>query len=359
MSSGEQLSVRDRSLARLSLDDADWRRFVDGHPDTTPFHQPEWAQLLAECYGFDGFVLAERDDAGAIVAGLPLLAPVRLPGRAHRLVSLPFTDLVRPLVDGPREAAFARALDATGHRLGFDRIELRSALEGATPLGDAAVVHTLPLAPDAESAFARLRKSKRREVRTAQQSGLVVRRAETERDLTETYFLLHLRTRHRLGVPSQPLRFFRLLWKRVLEPGHGFALFAEDRGQAVAGAVFLTRPPLVVSKYSATDTKHRGGEPTDLVFWHAICECGAQGFAALELGRVDLHAAGLRQYKSRWGAEERPLVYSVLGEGSTSGRRSGLAGRGMRPTTLAGRAIRRSPMWVTRLSGELLYRYAA
>ena len=71
---------------------------------------------------------------------------------------------------------------------------------------------------------------------------------------------------------------------------------------------------------------------------------------------ADADADGLRSFKRGWGAQETPLVYSAVGD--------------VRPVTLAPSApsipsrvlrtvISRSPEWVCRLTGEVLYRYAA
>ena len=93
--------------------------------------------------------------------------------------------------------------------------------------------------------------------------------------------------------------------------------------------------------------------PTSPYNWHAVSEACERGFTTFDFGRSELGAHGLRRYKDRWGAVERPLVYSVVG-GRAEGEASPLPGAGL----VAG-LIRYAPVWVTRVSGELLYRYAA
>lgn len=336
---------------RLSFDDPRWRRFVAGRGDATPFHDPDWAILLADCYGLDGFVLAEVDDEGAITAGLPLLAPPRLPTRPRRLVSLPFTDAVRPLVDGAGEAALTVAIDSARRELGVDRVELRAELAGARPAPPRAVIHTLALDADPDVILSAMTRGKRRDVRAAQRSSLVVRHAESEQDLTETFYRLHLETRRRLGVPSQPKRFFRLLWRRLIDRGRGHVLAVFDGSVPVAAAVFLAANGTMVYKYSASDARRRSGLPNDLLLWTAIRGACADGHRTFDFGRTELAAAGLRSFKARWGGVERPLVYSAIGDGAPAGV-ADAAGR-------IGRLLRHSPVWVTRATGAVLYRYAA
>jgi CelD/BcsL family acetyltransferase involved in cellulose biosynthesis len=338
-------------MQRLSIDDARWRDFVARHPDATPFHDPAWALLLAECYGMSGFVMARVDESGAVTAGIPVLAPPRLPGGARRLVSLPFTDSLAPLVGIADARSFGADANSMRRELGISRIELRCAFEGADRTHSSAVIHTLGLVEDPEAVALGFTKGKRRDVRASERKGLDIRRAESEHDVTETYFRLHLETRRRLGVPSQPRRFFRLLWGHMLEPGHGFTLIVRQNGDAVAGAVFLVANGTMVYKYSASDARRRTDMPNDLIIWSAMKDACRSGLTRFDFGRSELAATGLRQFKSRWGAVEEPLVYSTIGDADGTASSRG--------NDMLGTILRRSPIWVTRATGELLYRYAA
>jgi len=111
-------------MDRLPLDDPRWSDFVAGHPLSTPFHAPAWALLLARTYRLDGSAFVELDESGAVQSGLPVLAPPRLPGRARRFVSLPFTDALTPLVGPSSEEGLAARLEATRAELGVTRVEV-------------------------------------------------------------------------------------------------------------------------------------------------------------------------------------------------------------------------------------------
>ena len=338
-------------LKQLSLDDAAWRRYVEARPDATPFHDPRWAGVLAECYRLTGFVLAGVSEEGAVLAGLPLLVPPRFPGRDRRLVSLPYTDELPPLVGGNYARQFVEAADSARQELGAERIELRGMLEGARPSAVTAVTHHLELPSDPELAVRAFSKTRRQGIRIAEGSSLRARRGEHEADLTEAFFDLHLQTRHRLGVPSQPKRFFRLLWQRIIEPGGGFVLVVERGGVPVASAVFLTGNGTIVYKYGASAREGGRENPNDLLLSIAIRHACEQGFHTFDFGRSELSGTGLRWFKSSWGAVETPLVYATIGAATQSDTAGGAG--------LAGRVLRRSPAWVTRAVGEAFYRYAA
>jgi hypothetical protein len=68
-------------------------------------------------------------------------------------------------------------------------------------------------------------------------------------------------------------------------------------------------------------------------------------------GRTDLDNAGLREFKLGWGSEEQILHYSVLADCPPKGSLAGKASRLLIPL------IRRSPAWVCRTLGELLYQH--
>lgn len=347
------MAPRSDDATALPVTDARWRDFVDRHPDALCFHRPAWAELLADSYGYRPFVLALADDRGALTAGLPV-AEIRRRGR-RRWVSLPFTDCCPPLLSGGVDpGAFGAALDRARRAGGAPSLEVRAALSaaGASPRVDA-VLHRTELAPDADSVFRRFHTSQvQRNIRRAEREAVVVRRAEAERDLTEAFYALQLQTRRRLGMPMQPRRFFQALWKNLLEPGHGFLLLAYASSQPIAGAVFLSGSRTLTYKYGASDAAFWRLRPNHLLFWTAIRGACEQGYAWFDFGRSDLEDTGLRAFKSGWGAEEADLVHTTLpAPGPRTATSRALPG--------ARAIIRRSPAWVSRLSGELLYRYAA
>jgi CelD/BcsL family acetyltransferase involved in cellulose biosynthesis len=345
------------ALQELHVTDARWHSLVAGHPETLAFHRPEWAETIADCYGHRPFVVGAVDDNGDVDAGVPLIE-VRSVRRRRRWIALPFTDCCAPLL-GPSvgSGGFVAALGKARTDAGIESLELRSpwpAGRGVHPHGGA-VIHTTPLARRPDEVFARFHKSQvQRNVRRAErEQKLTIRRGERARDLTKSYYALHVQTRRRLGMPVQPRRFFEALWSHMLAPGHGSLLLAvADDGAPVAGAVFLAGTRTLTYKYGASDAAFWHLRPNHLLFWHALRTACEDGYDRFDWGRTDLADHGLRAFKSGWAADEVPLVYTTLADEAPRAR----SGRGL----AAGRiALRRSPPFVCRLAGELLYRFAA
>jgi CelD/BcsL family acetyltransferase involved in cellulose biosynthesis len=334
------------ALTRLPLDEPRWQAFVAGRRDATPLHLPAWTTFLADCYGFESFVLAAESER-RVVAGIPVIVAPRPFGK-KRWVSLPFSDRCEPL--GEVTSEFVADLDQARRDAGVATLELRGRLPNVAGWS-AGHVHRLPLAPGIETLTRAYHSSIRQGIRVAAREGVSVRTADRESDLVETFYSLHVRTRRRLGVPVQRRRYFRLLWERLIDPGHGFVLVAEHESTPIAAAVFLRSAGTVLYKYGASDDRSWKLRPNNALFEHAIAQAAAEGADFFDWGRTDFADDGLRRFKANWGSDEEELTYCRLGGGAP--RPQGAGGR------LSRSVIRRSPAAVSRLAGALLYRYAA
>ena len=355
MSGQEQGSRSPAAIALVEPEDPGWSRFLAGRSGATCFHQPSWLATLTGSYGLRTFVAVQRDDTGEIVAGLPL-AEVRRPLGARRWSSLPFSDECGPLVaPGGSVATLLQHVDALRRTQGVADLEVRtrSDLPGAC-IRQVAVTYALPLRArgDGGTPLDAARASVRRHVATSRRRGVEVYVARAAADVIGTYYRLHVQTRRRQGVPAQPRSYFRQLWERMLEPGHGFVLIARRGDSAVAGAIYLFGGRTVTYKYGASDARSWSLRPNHAVMAEAIRWAAEQGYRSFDFGRTDLDNPGLAQFKQSWGAEARPLHYTSF---------SGAAprGPGHPAQALVAPLIRRAPTMVCRGLGELLYRYAA
>jgi CelD/BcsL family acetyltransferase involved in cellulose biosynthesis len=342
------------SLTRVALDDPRWRRFVSAHPDAQPSHHPEWTALLADCYGFEPFVLAAIGADGELLAGLPVL---EVGGRLRRRawVSLPFTDYCPPLL-APSVSlqSLTAALQECRRDGGVESIEVRGELFAPAPAPALALRHVLELSEEPGRLFANFHSSSvRARIRRAEHDRAVELRVATDRDeLARTFYGLHLQTRRRHGTPVQPRRFFRLLWERMIEPGHGYVVLAYAERRPVAAAVFLRSNGVLLYKYSASDPAAWRLRPNHMIIWDAIQRACAETARWFDFGRTELGHESLAAFKRSWGASERELSYARLTQ-------AGVAGAPIERHPRLETALRRSPAILCRVTGELLYRYAA
>lgn len=338
-------------LTHLAIDDQGWRTFAAAHPDASPFHRPEWAKLLAECYGFRSQVLVLRDGDGEIAAGLPILEVGR--HNRKRWVALPFTDRCGSIATGQEAAVrLAGCLDAIREQLGLRSIEVRDGLPGARWVREEGHWHELELSDDPGAVFAGFHKSRvRSSLKRAEREGITVALGRSQRDLCEVFYGLHVATRRRLGVPVQPRRFFDLLWERLLVQGHGFVALASRGGAAIAGAVFLASRGRLTYKFSAMDRRFGALGAGNAVLWSGIQQGCRDGARRFDFGRTEPGNEGLRAFKLGWGATETPLRYSFYAP--TPPAPSVTVNPRLRSV------IRQSPPWVARAIGTAAYRFTA
>ena len=333
--------------------DERWEAFLAKAPGANAFHHPAWLSLLQRSYGYAVRACCLVDESGAITAGLPV-ALVGGALRRPRLAALPFSDHCAPLTaDEPALIdPLLEALDALRRRLDMP-LEVRAPLAPATDrqVVESYHLHEIRLEADADAVVQRFRRRSQilRGARRAEREGLTVERHTDAAALAE-FYALHVGTRRRQGVPTQP-RSFILRFADLFARDLGFALIVRDGDRPIAAAVFLSFNGTLIYKYGASDPAALGKRPNNLLFLEAIrggCEAGMH---TLDLGRTDMGHESLREFKLSWGADESTLEYYELAEGQRRTEGAGLARH-------AAPLIRRSPPLVSRLIGEALYRYA-
>lgn len=328
----------------------DWIDFINSNAGATIFHHPAWLRLLVECYGYQPFVLGLRDENDKYRAGIPMM-DIKSPITGRRWVSLPFSDFCSPLFENDSDhGQIIESLLSLAKVEHIHNVELRGAYSDNPALITESdyVFHELDLEPDNEKVFARMHEMHRRNIKTARLKGVQIVRGETSEHLRE-YYNLHLQTRRRQGVPTQPWKFFAAL-RKLFEQGLGFVLLAYDNQRCIAGAIFLHWQKTLTYKYGASLSDDLQVRPNNLIMWTAIQWGCNNGFNKLDLGRTTLSNEGLRAFKSRWGAREYCLPYTYLVPHAKKVYTGKL-------TALLSMLIRNSPPWFCRISGELLYKH--
>jgi CelD/BcsL family acetyltransferase involved in cellulose biosynthesis len=265
---------------------------------------------------------------------------------------LPFSDYCGPLHTGesvPKELAEGMLALAANNKI--STLELRGVYPNL-PTFDVSsryVLHEIDLTPGEQWVWKRTHEMHRRNIKLAQENDVNIILGETTEHLAD-FFRLHLNTRRRQGVPIQPWKYFQAMQRILLEQEHGFLLLAYRHGQCLAGAIFLHWKETLTYKYGASREDGLKYRPNNLLMWTAIQKGCEGGFSRFDMGRTDLENTGLRAFKSRWGARETPLVYTSL-RGRANRMEDGRLMRYMHTV------LQKSPTWVCRLTGELLYKH--
>jgi len=343
------MSLRTQTIDPLT--DERWQTHVAANRRASIFHHVEWLRLLHSQYRYRMLAHCVLDPSGDIVVALPFAhVTSRLTG--NRLVALPFSDLC-PILSGGAEDEDAvellvRSLRDEHERLGIN-VEVRTALSGIPASGKAFYQHEIALDADVDVVSRRFRGNVRRDVARAGREGIEVRRGTSIADL-DAFYSLHLRTRRRQGVPTQPQRFIRR-FGRLFDADLGFVILATLDDVPVASAVCLKWGDTLTYKYSASEPEYMKKRPNYAILMEAIrCGCEA-GLTTLDLGRTDLDNEGLRTFKRGWGSVEHELTYGALSRKPRSNKGSTGVPR------IARTLISRTPPIAGRLAGVALYRH--
>ena len=344
--------MEEPNLHFLDLMDARWLDFMQRQPDANIFHHPAWTRMLATCYGFRTFALTLCASNGDIRAGIPIAESNRLLS-GRRWTALPFSDHCSPLANDAESArGLMQSIRALANTRGAPRVEVRwpEESESARQAPASFVLHTMRLDAGMENVAARVHHSHLRNVRIAQSHAVEIKRG-IDRNAMEEFYNLHLKTRHKQGVPVQPKCYFQLLDELILQKGLGFILLAYHEQKCLAGAVFLHWNWTLTYKYGASDESGLSVRPNHLIFWNAIQWGCANGYSLLDFGRSDMDNPGLRTFKNRWGASETPLCYTEFPPVTHPHRSAGIF------KNIVQTVIRNTPLEVCKLGGQLYYRY--
>jgi FemAB-related protein (PEP-CTERM system-associated) len=292
----------------LRRDTREWTSYVDGHPRGNVYHLPVWRAVAERAYGLRAPHLLVRDEPGAIRGVLPLFM---VPGLAGGYVTNGlFGSYGRILCDG--EEAGQALLDEARRitRASGARYLMLKALDDE-PLArgfvwrDRCVIARLPLDPDPDEVWRRLRSEVRRCVRKAQRGGLELRVGPE--NLRAFYDVL-AENMHRKGTPIYGFPVLRELCAALGDRAEVVVAFAG--GEALAGAVAVYHRGVAYTPFASSRERALPLSPNNLVNWEVIRRACMRGMAVMDFGRSPRDSGGLA-YKLGWGAEVTPQPFLV------------------------------------------------
>lgn len=335
----------------LDPSDKRWMDFISSIPQANIFHHPAWVNLIADSYGYRPFIVAIMDSNERITAGLPIVEiNSRLTG--NRWVSLSFTDHCHPLYrDKSSLRQLVDGLIVLYQDEKIPKMELRWGdkfpQDGYVHANN--VLHVIALDPDSGVVASKFNKMHRRNIQVAKKNDVRIEIGTSQKFLDQ-YFQLHLDTRKRQGVPSQPKHFFELVKNNIINKDLGFILLAFKNRECIAGSIYLHWNNTLIYKYGASKKSGLKLRPNNLLFWFAIKWGCENGYSTLDLGKTEMGNVGLREFKQGWGSEETTLSYTTFAKSPPS------KGSG-KMMDIVEVVIKNSPRWVCRATGEIFYRY--
>jgi CelD/BcsL family acetyltransferase involved in cellulose biosynthesis len=338
-----------------------WDDFVAGHPLGSIYHLSAWKRVLEAAFShIRGEILVIREvRSGMILAGLPTYS-VRSNLLGNRLVSIPFAAVVDPLVSSAEEAL--RLLNAVLERMKTGKlrgVEIRTSKthrffeDLRFGVEEAHLHHFLPLTKsptELKATFSRT--AVRRVITKAEASGITVREAEGETDL-ESFWLMLVKTRRKLGLPAIPRPFFKAMWIE-LRPKRLSLLLASKEDSLIAGVLVLKSNGVYCLEYAGHESQALSTGVIPLLYWRALERASAEGFQIFSFGRTSIQNTGLIAFKEHWGTSRETLrTFHHPPRSSNSPMRLNHS----RVSGWVGSFVRNSPVVVSEWMGRLMYRH--
>ena len=326
----------------------EWDALAGSHPDATLYHRDPWLEVLNRAFDVQPSV-AIIGDSGSTLAAC-LLAPGGNPIR-RSLISMPFSDFCPPLaVDDSARDSLMSGLAGMARK---SRLEIRGVASSAPwRVLDHFQRWTLDLSRPFQAIERAADREVRRHMRRACAAGVTVE-CSNGVDAIDSFFRLQLESRRRLGVPSQPLKFFRLVHEVFAKLDSIEVWSALHQGERIAAVVVLRDGDVLHAKWSARTAGSPDGA-SHLIFM-SIAERHAQRARALDFGRTDSRNHGLSRFKRELGAAASDLPYSYFPQMPSVTSAENLTG----VWRTASRVWRTLPLPVARVLNDVTYRYLA
>lgn len=300
------------------VSDPRWPEFLQRHPGASVFHTPSWLRCLRQTYSYEPVAFTSSRAGEPLRDGIACCKVKGWLGRP-RLVSLPFSDHVEPLVsshDNMREVLSFMA-DATT-KGNWSSVEIRpphsingAAASAAFGDGQRFVLHTLDLEPGLETLFKNLNKdSTRRKIQKAQREGMKYDEGRSDEHLRQ-FFHMCVITRRRKALPPPPLAWFRNLINAF---GDDLKIrIAKTPGGELAGAILTLRfKNSMVFKYGASNPAFHNLGTMPFLLWHAIEDAKSCGCTKFDFGRSEIENPGLIRFKDHFGAQQTDFTHKVF-----------------------------------------------
>lgn len=330
-----------------SVSEAEWDRYVNGHPEGTGYHLVAWRRIFEEALGHETIYLSGYRDR-RIVGVLPLVRVSSwLFGRA--LVSLPFLNYGGVLSDDDVAGrALIREASREAARRRLHYVELRHTTRQFSdlPFNSHKVAMTLGLRADVPAMWNALNNKVRNQIRKAQKSEFET--VVGGQELLDEFYGVFARNMRDLGTPVFPYRLFRAVLASI-DRARVYSI--RLRGQSVAAGITLGYRDSVENVWASSLREHRALCPNMLLYWTMIEDAIRSGYRVFDFGR-STPGEGTYQFKKQWGAVETSYHWEYALNGSSTPPAGGSTGT----VALARRLWTRLPVPVANALGPLISR---
>jgi hypothetical protein len=286
-----------------------WDELLLSNPDCSFFHSSGWTRVLLESYHYNPFYFTSIDK-GRLLVAIPFME-IKSFLTGVRGISLPFSDYCEPLV--AKDVHFGDVMNSLithGKRAGWKFLEIRGGSSFFQGLSHSSYYygHNLDLSQNEKQIFSNFKSNTKRNIKKAVREGVDVNTSNSLESIKE-FSRLNCMTRRMHGLPPQPYHFFKKIYDHIISQNHGKVVLAYHKGKAVAGSIYFHFGKKAMYKYGASDNTYLHLRANNLVMWEAIKWYCRNGYDNFCFGKTEPENKGLREYKLKWGTEEKIIKY--------------------------------------------------
>lgn len=281
----------------------------DASQETAPFwvtHTKGWAKVLERSFPhLKGYVFSERNTVESQRSFLPIYRVQSPLKKNASWISIPYATISDPVLKGKKESEPLLSALADHPSTRNCSIEIRTChkLPAVSPFTSSCgyINHQLYLDKDEKEIFKSFhRTAVQVHIKKSLQSGISLRVASSIADVN-TFYRIYISMRRELGLPPQPLRFFRNMWEELTPDRNLELLLAEKDGKVIAGMWVLKNNWLYSFEYLARAGVADKTNSTHFLYWHGIKSALESKIPVVSFARTWAKNKGLNQFKSRWG----------------------------------------------------------
>ncbi|MBI5030559.1 MAG: GNAT family N-acetyltransferase [Chloroflexi bacterium] len=299
------------------LDPDRWKTFVDENSCGNIYHTPEMFEVFSRTKGHTPELWAAVDDAGDILALLPIVKLNLLDGPMRRLTTRAVSyGSVLCVPDARGQVALRFLLETynkqEGSRALFTELRHISDLNSLRPtLAECGYEYEdhlnflIDLTEPQDVIWKKIAKSAQQRIRTSRNKGTQIE-VITERENLDIAYRFLEDVYERVQIPLADKSLFQAAFDVLAPKGMIQMLLARAGEQYAATALLLTYHGRIIYWYIGADRALSAYSPSEFLVWHALQWGNANGYQSFDFGgggKPD-QKYGPRDFKSKFGGVE-------------------------------------------------------
>ncbi len=269
------------------------KKFIKEHPNSTPYHNLAYAQVIKENFNYPDFSMIALDSKNQILGFLPQWKNGQI------LDSVPWRDRGGPLVSSQEVIAFfveaSKKIIQRNKMKGFLWKDFQ--FDGLQPYSYFIKTEIDLQIPDY---WEQLDSATRGKIRAAEKHGLLIQwESRPSEEKMGQFYNLFLETRHRLGVPVYGPELFSSFFKNY--PESLITMASVWLGNKMLGAlVLLKQGERAIDAFAATSLDAANYKATDYLIFKSLEKMKQDNIRFFDFGSDSPVQTSLLEYKRKW-----------------------------------------------------------